>query len=66
MPQGVDAAALAEKAVWLQPDCAAQGLTFCPRRQIEWFGGGTGKVATAEKAVEGVVEESTTRWTQLS
>jgi 7-carboxy-7-deazaguanine synthase len=38
MPQGVDAAALAEKARWLQPYCAARDLTFCPRRQIEWFG----------------------------
>ena len=33
-----DAAALAEKARWLQPYCAAHDLTFCPRRQIEWFG----------------------------
>jgi 7-carboxy-7-deazaguanine synthase len=38
MPQGVDAESLAEKARWLQPACAAHGLTFCPRRQIEWFG----------------------------
>ena len=38
MPQGVDAVALAEKAAWLEPYCAAQGFTFCPRRQIEWFG----------------------------
>ena len=38
MPQGVDAATLAEKALWLQPYCAAHELTFCPRRQIEWFG----------------------------
>jgi 7-carboxy-7-deazaguanine synthase len=43
MPQGVNAAALAEKARWLQPYCAAHGLTFCPRRQIEWFGGQRGK-----------------------
>jgi 7-carboxy-7-deazaguanine synthase len=43
MPQGVDAAALAEKALWLQPYCAAHGLTFCPRRQIEWFGTERGK-----------------------
>jgi 7-carboxy-7-deazaguanine synthase len=38
MPQGVDADALAEKAAWLEPYCAANGLAFCPRRQIEWFG----------------------------
>ena len=38
MPQGVEAEVLAEKAVWLEPYCAAHGFTFCPRRQIEWFG----------------------------
>ena len=38
MPQGTDPAALAEKAAWLQPYCGEHGLTFCPRRQIEWFG----------------------------
>jgi 7-carboxy-7-deazaguanine synthase len=43
MPQGVDAAALAEKARWLEPYCAANGLTFCSRRQIEWFGAERGK-----------------------
>jgi 7-carboxy-7-deazaguanine synthase len=38
MPQGIDAQTLAEKALWLEPYCVAQGMTFCPRRQIEWFG----------------------------
>jgi len=38
MPQGTEAAALAEKGRWLEPYCAEQGLRFCPRRQIEWFG----------------------------
>jgi 7-carboxy-7-deazaguanine synthase len=38
MPQGVDGAELAERARWLEPYCAAAGLQFCPRRQIEWFG----------------------------
>jgi 7-carboxy-7-deazaguanine synthase len=38
MPQGVDDAALADRAAWLVPYCAAKGFTFCPRRQIEWFG----------------------------
>ena len=38
MPQGVEPDALAEKAAWLTPYCAAHGLSFCPRRQIEWFG----------------------------
>jgi 7-carboxy-7-deazaguanine synthase len=43
MPQGVDAAALADVARWLRPYCDAQNLTFCPRRQIEWFGGERGR-----------------------
>ncbi len=42
MPQGVEAAALVEKAVWLAPYCADRGYGFCPRRQIEWFGGRRG------------------------
>ena len=35
--------ALAEKAAWLAPYCAAHGLSFCPRRQIEWFGAQRGR-----------------------
>jgi 7-carboxy-7-deazaguanine synthase len=42
MPQGTDARRLAEKATWLKPYCAGHGLGFCPRRQIEWFGGRRG------------------------
>jgi len=38
MPQGTDAAALAEKARWLDPYCVEHGLRYCARRQIEWFG----------------------------
>jgi 7-carboxy-7-deazaguanine synthase len=38
MPMGTQAAALAAKAEWLEPYCKEHGLTFCPRRQIEWFG----------------------------
>ena len=38
MPQGVDASGLAERAAWLEPYCREQGLTYCPRRHIEWFG----------------------------
>lgn len=38
MPQGVDPDELAEKTAWLRPYCEEQGLEFCPRRQIEWFG----------------------------
>lgn len=38
MPQGTDAASLAERSMWLAPYCEKQRLTFCPRRHIEWFG----------------------------
>jgi 7-carboxy-7-deazaguanine synthase len=38
MPQGVDSAELAQREAWLEPYCREQGLTYCPRRQIEWFG----------------------------
>jgi 7-carboxy-7-deazaguanine synthase len=43
MPQGVEPGALAEKAAWLAPHCAAHGFSFCPRRQIEWFGAQRGR-----------------------
>lgn len=42
MPQGVEQKSLDEKARWLIPYCRENGLTFCPRRQIEWFGGARG------------------------
>ena len=38
MPQGIDADKLAEKAVWIAPYCESRAYSFCPRRQIEWFG----------------------------
>ncbi len=38
MPMGTKAAELAAKARWLEPYCKEHGLTFCPRRHIEWFG----------------------------
>ncbi|MHB8903024.1 MAG: 7-carboxy-7-deazaguanine synthase QueE [Thermoguttaceae bacterium] len=38
MPQGTEPGCLAEKGSWLEPYCQGQGLHFCPRRQIEWFG----------------------------
>jgi 7-carboxy-7-deazaguanine synthase len=38
MPQGVDAVTLAQKAEWLEPYCRRHELSYCPRRQIEWFG----------------------------
>jgi 7-carboxy-7-deazaguanine synthase len=30
-------------AEWLRPRCAASGLQYCPRKQIEWFGLSRGK-----------------------
>ncbi len=38
MPMGTKPVELAAKAQWLGPYCTEHGLTFCPRRQIEWFG----------------------------
>ncbi len=38
MPQGVDEETLQARAEWLKPACVEHGWTFCPRRQIEWFG----------------------------
>jgi len=38
MPQGTEVKELTEKGQWIEPYCEAQGLRFCPRRQIEWFG----------------------------
>ena len=38
MPMGTRPVELAAKAQWLEPYFADHGLTFCPRRHIEWFG----------------------------
>jgi 7-carboxy-7-deazaguanine synthase len=38
MPMGTKQQELAAIGEWLEPYCRQQGLTFCPRRQIEWFG----------------------------
>jgi 7-carboxy-7-deazaguanine synthase len=43
MPQGVELAELEKMAEWLEPYCTEHGVTFCPRKHIEWFGGGRGK-----------------------
>ena len=43
MPQGTEAAALTETARWLEPHCHRHELTFCPRRQVEWFGAARGR-----------------------
>lgn len=38
MPQGTDAATLAQRESWLVDFCQAHALVYCPRRHIEWFG----------------------------
>ncbi|MEQ8208668.1 MAG: 7-carboxy-7-deazaguanine synthase QueE [Lacipirellulaceae bacterium] len=38
MPQGNSPEELSEKNPWVQAACQQRGWTFCPRRQIEWFG----------------------------
>ena len=38
MPQGTDAARLAQTGAWLEPFCTEHGYTFCQRKHIEWFG----------------------------
>jgi 7-carboxy-7-deazaguanine synthase len=38
MPQGRTAEELNERAEWLLSVCEQRGWTYCPRRQIEWFG----------------------------
>jgi 7-carboxy-7-deazaguanine synthase len=38
MPQGTEAAKLAETGAWLEPYCAEHGFTSCPRKHIEWYG----------------------------
>ena len=38
MPMGTRPAELAARQRWLEPYCEEHGLTFCPRRHIEWFG----------------------------
>jgi 7-carboxy-7-deazaguanine synthase len=43
MPEGTDPHTLSERAEWLEPCCAAHGLRYCPRKQIEWFGPARGK-----------------------
>lgn len=38
MPQGTQIDQLRQRATWLEPACHERGWTFCPRRQVEWFG----------------------------
>ncbi|MEM1303969.1 MAG: 7-carboxy-7-deazaguanine synthase QueE [Planctomycetota bacterium] len=38
MPQGVDTQELDRRAAWLRPHCQERGFTYCPRKQIEWYG----------------------------
>ncbi len=38
MPQGQNSHELQQRTTWLEPICQQRGWTFCPRRQIEWYG----------------------------
>jgi 7-carboxy-7-deazaguanine synthase len=38
MPQGADQVELEARGTWLRPYCEEEGLVFCPRKQIEWYG----------------------------
>lgn len=38
MPEGTTTARLESIADWLIPYCQQSGRTYCPRRQIEWYG----------------------------
>lgn len=39
MPMGTEMSVLARIARWLEPYCVENGLCYCPRRHVEWFGG---------------------------
>lgn len=38
MPQGREQEELVARRAWLRAYCQREGLVFCPRKQIEWFG----------------------------
>ena len=38
MPEGTDAAVLAEREAWVRQLCDENQFTFCPRMHIAWFG----------------------------
>jgi 7-carboxy-7-deazaguanine synthase len=38
MPQGTDQQGLEAIGQWLEPYCREQGVLFCPRKHIEWYG----------------------------
>jgi 7-carboxy-7-deazaguanine synthase len=38
MPQGRTAGEVESRSAWVRQACQARGWTYCPRRQLEWFG----------------------------
>ena len=38
MPQGISHEEVSARSEWLECYCREQGLTFCPRKHLEWFG----------------------------
>jgi 7-carboxy-7-deazaguanine synthase len=38
MPQGRTAEEVALRTSWVEEECQRRGWTYCPRRQLDWFG----------------------------
>jgi 7-carboxy-7-deazaguanine synthase len=38
MPQGRTAEEVAQRKTWVEAECRLRGWTYCPRRQLQWFG----------------------------
>ena len=38
MPQGRTEGELQDRSNWIESHCTEQGWSFCPRKQIEWYG----------------------------
>ena len=38
MPEGIHQEELEKRKAWLEPICQAEGIRFCPRLHIEWYG----------------------------
>ena len=43
MPMATDAAVMRSKAEWIVHYCQAHGFGYCPRMQLEWYGGARGR-----------------------
>ncbi len=43
MPMATTAAVMRSKSEWIIHYCQSRGFTYCPRMQLEWYGGARGK-----------------------